>query len=65
MTAHTIATMAGRMHVTPGAPIPHNLTSSRQDWASRLSAGLGARHTMVGSPGCCVMRATLTPLIGH
>lgn len=58
MTAHTIATMAGRMHVTPGAPIPHNLTSSRQDWASRLSAG----QPLAAVPG---LMASLFSLCGN
>lgn len=47
MTTYTAANMAGRLQLTPGAPPPHNLNSSRQDWASRLSAG----HPLTAIPG--------------
>jgi hypothetical protein len=33
------ATLAGSLRVSPGAPIPNSLSSSRQDWAARLGEG--------------------------
>ena len=38
MTAAHMGTLAGSLRVTPGAPMPHGLISSRQDWAATLSA---------------------------
>lgn len=39
MNAALVASMAGHLRVAPGAPLPHSLSSSRMDWAERLSAG--------------------------
>ena len=39
MNAALVASMAGRLRVAPGLPLPHSLASSRVDWAQRLSAG--------------------------
>ena len=39
MSTPSMATLAGRLLVTPGAPLPNSLGSSRQDWASRVGAG--------------------------
>lgn len=34
-----LSDLAGRLRVIPGAPVPHNLISTRQDWASRMGQG--------------------------
>ena len=34
--------LAGALRITPGAPPPHGLQSSRQDWAARLGHGVPA-----------------------
>lgn len=36
--------LAGVLHLSPGVPCPHNLTSSRRDWAGVLTQGLPAAN---------------------
>ena len=50
--------LAGALRVTPGAPPPLGLQSSRQDWASRLGHGVPAARL----PG---LMASLFNLCGH
>ncbi|MCW5654890.1 hypothetical protein [Hydrogenophaga sp.] len=50
--------LAGRLRLTPGAPPPHGLQSSRQDWAARLGHGVPATSL----PG---LMASLYNLCGH
>ncbi|KQB60769.1 hypothetical protein AE621_03905 [Acidovorax sp. SD340] len=39
MTSDPFTALAGRLRVSPGAPVPHSLSSTRQDWAARLGEG--------------------------
>lgn len=50
--------LAGTLHLWPGAAMPHNLESTRRDWAARLAPGLKASAL----PG---MLAAVFSLCGH
>lgn len=50
--------LAGALRITPGAPLPHALQSSRQDWAARMGHGVPATSL----PG---LMASLFNLCGH
>jgi hypothetical protein len=39
VSASALANLSGSLRVSPGAPVPHSLISSRQDWAARLGEG--------------------------
>lgn len=53
-----LADLAGRLRVSPGAPLPLSLRSSRQDWAARLAPG----QPVAALPG---LVASLFNLCGH
>lgn len=50
--------LAGELRITPGAPPPHGVQSSRQDWAARMGHGVPAASL----PG---LMASLFNLCGH
>lgn len=50
--------LAGELRITPGAPPPHGVQSSRQDWAARMGHGVPATSL----PG---LMASLFNLCGH
>lgn len=50
--------LAGTLHLWPGAAMPHNLESTRRDWAARLAPGLKASAL----PG---LLAAVFSLCGH
>ena len=50
--------LAGALRLKPGAPPPHGLQSTRQDWATRMGQGLPTARL----PG---LMASLFSLCGH